>query len=199
MKKLLIFLSIIIGLLSQANATSQSILPKVQKTDTFTPGNYNCTLMMKRFNDLHENFIKKDPDVAYNSIKRFYCALELYNGNDFTKPLPAEEKECKKNTEINVDSFVYNTNDILGCALITGRIKLYMYKMYILYFIRLLTLLSGSLSILFVIIGGYKYFLGALQNDVGEAKTTITNALFGLAISTAALIIVNLIQTFVSS
>lgn len=74
-----------------------------------------------------------------------------------------------------------------------------MYKMYIIYFTKLLSMISGSLSILFVVIGGYKYMIGALQDDVGEAKTTITNALIGLAISTAALIIVNIVQSIFSS
>ncbi len=197
MKKLLLSL-LIIGLSKSSFASSQTILPKVE-INNVPAGNYNCTLIIKRFHDIHGYYIntKSRSDLSFNSIKRFYCALDIYNKHDFTKQLPDEPQECKETKATTEDAT--EANDILGCAIITGRIKLYMYKMYILYFMRLLSMVSGSLSILFVIIGGYRYFIGALQNDVGEAKNTIINALTGLAISTGALIIVNLVQTFVSS
>lgn len=199
MKKFLIYSFILLNM-SSALASSQTLLPKVENLgEGRTADNYNCTLLMKRFDEIFSYKIK--PEAAeFNSIKRFYCALKHYNDNPYTQVLSENtDLECTDEIMQEGATQTVKSNDILGCAIITGRIKLYMYKMYIIYFTKLLSMLSGSLSILFVVIGGYKYMIGALQDDVGEAKTTITNALIGLAISTAALIIVNIVQSIFSS
>lgn len=197
MKKFLAFAIILLSI-STTFASSQTLLPKVENLGQGRAAdNFNCTLLMKRFDEIFSYKIK--PEAAeFNSIKRFYCALKHYNDNPYIEVLKNDtDLSCDEISEASTGPV--KSNDILGCAIITGRIKLYMYKMYIIYFTKLLSMISGSLSILFVVIGGYKYMIGALQDDVGEAKTTITNALIGLAISTAALIIVNIVQSIFSS
>lgn len=197
MKKILAFAIILLST-STTFASSQTLLPKVENIGRGRAAdNFNCTLLMKRFDEIFSYKITKEA-AEFNSIKRFYCALKHYNANPYTEALDnATDLNCNDISEASTGDV--KSNDILGCAVITGRIKLYMYKMYIIYFTKLLSMISGSLSILFVVIGGYKYMIGALQDDVGEAKTTITNALIGLAISTAALIIVNIVQSIFSS
>lgn len=54
--------------------------------------------------------------------------------------------------------------------------------------------LVGYLSVAFIIVGGYKYLVGAgASDDIAKAKKTILNAIIGLVISIFSVAIVNVV------
>jgi hypothetical protein len=54
--------------------------------------------------------------------------------------------------------------------------------------------LVGYLSVAFIIVGGYKYLIGAgASDDIAKAKKTILNAIIGLIISIFSVAIVNVV------
>ena len=71
----------------------------------------------------------------------------------------------------------------------TGDFHLYNLPCYVKYLSQMLIGVAGTLSVIFVMIGGYRYLLGEEQQDA--AKKTITYALVGLAVSLSAWIIVD--------
>lgn len=77
----------------------------------------------------------------------------------------------------------------------TGDITLRQIPCFIKYFSQTLIAIAGSLSVIFVMIGGYRYVIGSdEQKDV--AKKTITYALIGLAVSLLAWILVDIVLQF---
>lgn len=84
--------------------------------------------------------------------------------------------------------------DILGCALKTGQIRLWMAPFYITSLIQFLIGLAGLVAVIFIIVGGYKYVIGGLTDDKESGKKTIKFAIIGLVVSLLAWIIVNIIQ-----
>ena len=84
-------------------------------------------------------------------------------------------------------------SDILGCAIKTGRISLAMIPYFITYIINFLLGLVGIISVLFIVIGGYRYVLGGLTEEKEKGKNTIMHALMGMAVALLAWTIVNVI------
>lgn len=77
----------------------------------------------------------------------------------------------------------------------TGDITLRQIPCFIKYFSQTLIAIAGSLAVIFVMIGGYRYVIGSdEQKDV--AKKTITYALIGLAVSLMAWILVDIVLQF---
>ena len=74
----------------------------------------------------------------------------------------------------------------------TGDITLRQIPCFIKYFSQTLIAIAGSLSVIFVMVGGYRYVLGA-DEAKDEAKKTITHALIGLAVSLLAWIMVDIV------
>lgn len=74
----------------------------------------------------------------------------------------------------------------------TGDLSLRQIPCFIKYFSQTLIAVAGSLSVIFVMIGGYRYVLGA-DEAKDEAKRTITYALIGLAVSLLAWIMVDIV------
>lgn len=73
----------------------------------------------------------------------------------------------------------------------SGDIHLRNLPCFIKYFAQTLIGVAGSLSVIFVMVGGYQYVLGGTENTA-SAKKTVTYALIGLAVSLLAWIIVDL-------
>lgn len=74
-------------------------------------------------------------------------------------------------------------NEILGCAIQTGKISFSMIPYYISYVTNFLLGLSGLICVLFIVIGGYHYVLGGLTEEKEKGKNTIKHALMGLGIA----------------
>ncbi len=157
----------------------RSILPRI--TNPNLDSNYICTLVMQDFENIYlfeldnENF-----ESNQGSVNRFTEAV------------------LRINQESLVDGPI-GSNDILGCALMTGRIKMSYLSIFIFYVLRLGAAASGTVSMLFIMLGGYKYVVGAITENKDEGKRTIIYALVGLVISTLSWVIVNIVQTLVTS
>lgn len=89
-------------------------------------------------------------------------------------------------------------SDILSCAVKTGRVHLWMLPYYITYIVNFLIYISGTVAVLFVLLGGFWYMTGGITDDKEKGKKTITYALMGLVITLLAWIIVNIIMVQVT-
>lgn len=74
-----------------------------------------------------------------------------------------------------------------------GTITLRQIPCFIKYFSQTLIAIAGSLSVIFVMVGGYRYTLEATDDSRAEAKRTITYALVGLMVSLMAWILVDIV------
>ena len=81
----------------------------------------------------------------------------------------------------------------------TGEFELYDLPEYVIYLIEFLIYIAGGISVLFVVIGGYKYMIGGASDDKEAGKKTIGYALAGFAISVLAWTIVNFVQVWLTS
>lgn len=86
------------------------------------------------------------------------------------------------------------TNDILGCAIVTGRISLSMVPYFIKYFSNYLLGIISLVSLLFIVLGGFFYTMSGLTPDKKDrGKTYIRNAITGMVIAFLAWTVVNVI------
>lgn len=85
-------------------------------------------------------------------------------------------------------------NDILACAVITGKIKFWMVPFYIVYLIEFAIGISGLIAILFLVFGGFQYVIGGATEKQEQAKNTIQYALLGLVVVLVAWVVVNIVQ-----
>lgn len=109
------------------------------------------------------------------------------------------DNQSKEAQITELQSSAETRSDILGCGIKTGRIHLWMVPYYITYMIEFLIGLVGLISVLFIIIGGYYYAWGGVTEDKEKGKKTVMYALVGMAIAVLAWIIVNIIQTQLTS
>lgn len=209
MKKFIITFTILINLIptlafaenEDPSRFTRTILPEVNKE--IIKSNSDCRFVITRFEDVYFSGEIPTPDEApvpdattpspetpqaadYGSIKRFYEALDLL------KLKPADtftDQSFEKLTP----------NDILGCAIVTGRIKMFYLSMILSYALNMLAIVSGSIAMLFIMFGGYQYVVGSLTQSTDNAKKTIINAVTGLIVSTGGWIIVNIVLSIISS
>lgn len=83
----------------------------------------------------------------------------------------------------------------LAAMIRQGTITLRQVPCFIQYFSELLIRVAGTISVIFIMIGGYRYVVGS-ENAKDEAKRTITSALIGLAVSLLAWILVDIVLQF---
>lgn len=89
-------------------------------------------------------------------------------------------------------------NDVLACAVITGKISFWMVPFYIVYLIEFAIGISGLIAIAFLVIGGFQYVIGGVTEKQETAKNTIKFALTGLVIVLTAWVVVNLVQFLIT-
>jgi hypothetical protein len=195
MKKILLALLLCVNITYPLTVSAQPDNPEPPErfTRTILPetqvrGNANCRLVITRFENIYFFELDNEEDLnaaELGSISRFFQALNILK--DFRDPI------------FGIPFQDLNQNDVLGCAILTGRIKMFYLSIFIAYALNMMAILAGSISMIFIMIGGYKYVLGSLTQNTDEAKKTIINAIIGLLVSTGAWIIVNIVQTIVSS
>ena len=77
-----------------------------------------------------------------------------------------------------------------GCDFQTGDMKFSCVPNYIQYLIEVIIALAGTIAVIFVMIGGFKYVFSGVSDDKEAGKETITNALIGLVIAGLSWVIV---------
>lgn len=83
----------------------------------------------------------------------------------------------------------------LSTMIRTGDLSLRQIPCFIKFFSQTLIAIAGTLSVIFVMVGGFQYVVGA--DDMKDAaKRTITYALIGLAVSLMAWILVDIVLQF---
>jgi hypothetical protein len=85
-------------------------------------------------------------------------------------------------------------NNILACAIKTGKVHFWMIPFFIVYIIEFLIGIAGLLAIAFIVIGGYQFIISGATEKRDEAKNTIMNAVLGLILAIVAWVIVNIVQ-----
>lgn len=133
---------------------------------------------------------------------------DVLNICDTKDPVAFQKSDVKKALDSKIGFEKYlgaasNKSDtlqsILGCAVKTGRIRLFMVPYFITYLIQFLLSLAGLVAVFFIVYGGFKYTTGGITEDKEAGKKTIMHALIGLVVSLSAWIIVNLIQVALTS
>jgi len=90
-------------------------------------------------------------------------------------------------------------NNLLGCAIKTGRISLQMIPYFISYISNFLLSIVGLICVLFIVLGGYQYVAGGLTENKERGKKYIYHALLGMAVAILSWIIVNVVMYAVTS
>ncbi|MBI5755212.1 hypothetical protein HZA41_03275, partial [Candidatus Peregrinibacteria bacterium] len=106
----------------------------------------------------------------------------------------------------NIDDLKYKlstsseeANKVLGCAIKTGRVRMFMIPYFIVYLIDVFVKLAATLCVLFIVIGGFQYAIGGISDEKEKAKKTILNAILGLVVTSMAWIVINVIQVAITS
>lgn len=81
----------------------------------------------------------------------------------------------------------------------TGNFQLWQLTDYAFYLVELLVFFAGGIAVLFIVIGGYQYMIGAVSEDKEAGKKTLGFALGGFAVCLLAWLIVSFVQSFVTS
>lgn len=88
--------------------------------------------------------------------------------------------------------------DILGCAIKTGDISLWMVVFYVRFFLEFVIGLAGVLAVAGIVYGGYLYLFAGISEDKDKGKSAIKNALIGLVLTLTAWVIVNVVIALVT-
>lgn len=202
MKKLFKFIISIYILSIPAIGLAQgyTLIPQGKASFVKTP--VFCKSLMEGF---YQVYFTQNEDIGkYNSIKRFVqasnCTLQNIGSNSGVNALINLDSNinCNNSNDQSRNAGNMNQDDILACAFISGRFDIILVKPFLQYALKLLSVLVGTVSMLFIIIGGYKYFAGVVTGDVTDAKGTVTNAILGLVIATCSWIIVDLLVTLLT-
>ncbi len=100
---------------------------------------------------------------------------------------------------LNIPGGKLTATQMLGCAIKTGLVKLWMLPIFIKYIIDFLLSIAGLIAVLFVMIGGYLYMFGGLSSDKEKGKNAIIYGIVGFVVALLAWVVVNAIQLLVTS
>lgn len=84
-------------------------------------------------------------------------------------------------------------DNLLGCAIVHGRISLSMLPHFIAHFSNFLLAFVGIVAVLFIVIGGYLYVAGGLGESKDQGKKFLMNALIGMSLALMSWVIINVI------
>ena len=135
------------------------------------------------------------PDTEYKETTCERLFLAEVNQPDVLKNIVVSGKE---NTIDGFDpgkgvSRNLSPLDILGCAIKTGRVGLWMIPFYIKYFIQFALSLAGLVAVGSIVIGGYFYLFGALADDKDKGKRAIMYGILGFIVAILSWTIINIV------
>lgn len=99
----------------------------------------------------------------------------------------------KFNKDGNFSNAVMKRDEVLGCAIVSGKVSLAMLPYFIQYISNYLLGIISLVALLFTVIGGVLYSAGGLTEKKDQGKTYIKNALFGMGTAFLAWTVVNVI------
>lgn len=92
-----------------------------------------------------------------------------------------------------------DTNKALGCAIKTGRIKLWMVPYFIRYILEFIFGIGGLVAVGGVIYGGFVYLFAGLSEDKDRGKKAILYGIIGLVLMFSAWAVVNIVIALLTS
>lgn len=101
--------------------------------------------------------------------------------------------------KLGVPGTQLSATQVLGCAIKTGLVKLWMLPLFIKYIIDFLLSVAGLIAVLFLMVGGYLYMFGGLSADKEQGKNAIIYGIAGFIVALLAWVVVNAIQLLVTS
>ncbi len=93
---------------------------------------------------------------------------------------------------------VVHPNDVLGCAIKTGDIKLWMVPFFIRFILELVISLAGILAVGGFIYGGFLYLFAGISDDKEKGKNAIKNSVIAMVLILTSWAIVNIVIALVS-
>ena len=125
--------------------------------------------------------------------------LPKTDDKDCVTTINKANEQLAKKPDGKIDSSITdNVSNLLGCAVATGRVSLWMLPYFIQYFCNYLLGMVSLISLLFVVIGGVMYTVGEAIEKKGAGVTYIKNALIGMATAFLAWSIVSVILAAVT-
>ena len=89
-------------------------------------------------------------------------------------------------------------NDVLGCAIKTGDIKIWMVPYFIRYILELVIALAGIMAVGGFIYGGYLYLFAGISEEKEQGKNAIKNSIIAMVLILTSWAIVNIVIALVS-
>lgn len=101
--------------------------------------------------------------------------------------------DAANEAKANENNQTSERDNLLGCAIKTGRVSLAMIPYFITYISNFILAIIGLIVVLMIVIGGYQYVYGGLADQKEKGKKTITSALMGMSVAFLAWVIVNIV------
>lgn len=128
------------------------------------------------------------PKTEYDALS---CKTKIKEVSFYKEAVQSVEALKKLDSKIR--------NDVLACAIKTGKIRLFMMPFFITYLVEFLLQIAGLIAVLFIVYGGFKYVTGGLIEDKESGKKAVIHAIIGLLVALSAWIVVNFIQMALTS
>lgn len=93
---------------------------------------------------------------------------------------------------------VADENDILGCGIKTGDIKLWMIPYYIRYVLEFIIQIGGLVAVGGIMYGGYLYLFAGISEDKDKGKKAILYGVAGMVLTLVAWALVNIVIAIVT-
>lgn len=113
--------------------------------------------------------------------------------------------DIRKAFAANDDSFIdmgasglTTVQDILGCGIKTGDIKLWMIPYYIRYVLEFIIQIGGLVAVGGIMYGGYLYLFAGISEDKDKGKKAILYGVAGMVLTLVAWALVNIVIAIVT-
>lgn len=114
------------------------------------------------------------------------------------KPQDFERMIASRQTITVAGLGVVHPNDVLGCAIKTGDVKIWMVPFYIRFILELVISLAGLLAVAGFIYGGFLYLFAGISDDKEKGKTALKNSVIAMVLILTSWAIVNIVVALVS-
>lgn len=98
----------------------------------------------------------------------------------------------------NFSSGALGSSDILGCAIKTGDISLWMIPYFIRYLLEFVLGLSGLIAVAGIVYGGFLYLFAGISDDKEKGKKALLYGVIGFGITMVAFAFVNIVIALVT-